>query len=57
MAACKEEWELYDMAADRTELKNRAKDEPQRVREMIARYDAWAQRCGVLPWNDGHITK
>jgi hypothetical protein len=22
-----------------------------------ARYDAWAQRCGVLPWTEGHITK
>ena len=57
VALNKEPWELYDLEADRSEQKNRAKDEPQRVREMIARYDAWAQRCGVLPWNDGHITK
>ncbi|HVE42387.1 MAG TPA: arylsulfatase [Planctomycetota bacterium] len=57
VAVNKEAWELYDLEADRTELRNRAKDEPQRVRDMIVRYDAWAQRCGVLPWNDGHITK
>jgi arylsulfatase len=57
VAICKEEWELYDIEADRTELKNRAKDERQRVQEMIARYDAWARRCGVLPWTEGHITK
>jgi arylsulfatase len=52
-----EEWELYDLDADRTELKNRAKDEPEKLRELAARYDAWAQRCGVLPWTEGHITK
>jgi arylsulfatase len=57
VAVNQEEWELYDIEADRTEQKNRAKDEPQRVRDMIARYDEWAKRCGVLPWTEGHITK
>jgi arylsulfatase len=57
VALNKEPWELYDLEADRTELKNRAKDEPDRVRDLTAKYDDWARRCGVLPWNDGHITK
>jgi arylsulfatase len=42
-------WELYDMAADRTELHDLAAKHPQRVREMAAQYDAWAKRCDVIP--------
>src|SRR6185436_19532531 len=57
VAVNKEPWELYDLASDRTELRNRASDVPDVVRDLAARYDAWAQRCGVLPWNEGHITK
>ena len=57
VAANKEEWELYDLERDRTELNNRAKEEPERVRDLAGRYDAWARRCGVLPWTEGHITK
>ena len=41
-------WELYDMDADRTELNDVAAREPERVQAMIAHYDAWAKRCGVL---------
>ncbi len=43
-------WELYDMAADRTEMNNLAAQQPARVREMSAQWDTWAQRVGVLPW-------
>jgi arylsulfatase len=57
VAVNNEEWELYDLRVDRTELRNRAKEEPLKVRELMARYDAWARRCGVLPWTEGHITK
>ncbi len=42
-------WELYDMEADRTELTNLAEKEPERTKQMIALYDAWATRCGVRP--------
>jgi arylsulfatase len=44
------DWELYDLAADRTETRNLAAQEPDRVRAMAAQWDAWAQRVGVLPW-------
>jgi len=57
VAVNKEPWELYDLDDDRTEQKNLAARQPDRVRDLAARYDAWAQRCGVLPWNEGHITK
>ena len=42
-------WELYDMAADRTEMNNRAKDHPEIVRDLAAKWDAWAERANVLP--------
>jgi arylsulfatase A-like enzyme len=42
-------WELYDMEADRTELNNLARQQPDRVRRMSALYEAWAKRCDVLP--------
>ncbi|MDR5815423.1 MULTISPECIES: arylsulfatase [unclassified Caballeronia] len=42
-------WELYDMDADRTELNDLAGQHPDRVKDMAARYDEWAARCGVIP--------
>jgi arylsulfatase len=42
-------WELYDMESDRTELRDLAGLQPQRVVDMAARYDEWARRCGVIP--------
>jgi arylsulfatase len=44
-----EPWELYDLARDRTELNDLAAQQPQRVQEMAAQYEAWAARCGVIP--------
>ena len=45
------DWELYDMAADRTELNNLAASHPDKVKELSAAYEIWADRCAVLPWN------
>lgn len=42
-------WELYDMQVDRTELNNLAQDHPEKVQEMVKHYEAWAERCGVIP--------
>jgi arylsulfatase A-like enzyme len=42
-------WELYDMDTDRTELRDVAAQHPDRVRDMLAQYQAWAERCGVIP--------
>ena len=45
------EWELYDMATDRTELDDRAQSMPETVRELSDIYEKWAARCGVVPWD------
>ena len=43
-------WELYDIAKDRTELHDLAATMPDRVKELSAKYDAWAKRVNVAPW-------
>ncbi len=45
-----EPWELYDVGADRCELRNLAAREPQRLAAMTAAYERWAKAAGVLPW-------
>lgn len=42
-------WELYNLNTDRTELKNLADAYPQKLKEMIGLYEAWAKRCLVEP--------
>jgi len=42
------DWELYDLAADRTELNNLAAKHPEKLEELTALYDGWAKQCGVL---------
>jgi len=43
-------WELYDLAADRTEVNNLAAREPGRVGELAAHWQKWAEQVGVVPW-------
>jgi len=43
-------WELYNMETDRTELNNLAQQEPAKVKELAAKWEAWAQRARVKPW-------
>ncbi|MBL8293346.1 MAG: sulfatase-like hydrolase/transferase, partial [Bryobacterales bacterium] len=45
------DWELYNLALDRTEMQNLAPREPARVAAMQSLYQAWAQRCGVVEWS------
>jgi arylsulfatase len=45
-------WELFDLAADRTETVNQARRRPNLLRELEALYQKWAQRCGVKPFAD-----
>lgn len=44
-------WELYDLAADRTELNDLAAKDPDRLRGMRRMYEEWARQCGVEPWD------
>lgn len=44
------EWHLFDLSADRSETRDLVNEHPEVVKELSALYDAWAERCGVLPW-------
>jgi arylsulfatase A-like enzyme len=43
-------WELYDMSKDRTEMHDLADKEPQRAKEMLTKWQAWADRAHVRPF-------
>jgi arylsulfatase len=43
-------WELFEMVADRTEMHDLAREHPERVRDLAARWETWARRAHVLPW-------
>ncbi len=45
-------WELYDMEADRTELHNLAAQQPERLKDLQARYAEFAERWGIRPFDD-----
>jgi arylsulfatase len=40
-------WELYDLAADPTEMNNRITKQPGQAQELIQKWEAWARRCHV----------
>jgi arylsulfatase A-like enzyme len=44
-------WELYNIDDDRTELNDLADTHVDKVAELEAIYDEWANRCGVLSWD------
>lgn len=51
-------WELYNLAVDRSELHDLAQAQPDRVRELAAKWDAYAARANVLPlggWRGGAV--
>ena len=41
------QWELYDLAKDRTETTNLANQQPARVETMSAAWGRWAERTGL----------
>ena len=49
-------WELYDMDSDRTEIHDLAATLPERVAQMTARWDAWAEASFVDRWPGGPRT-
>jgi len=42
-------WELYDLKADRTELKDLAGAQPEKVKELATKWETWAKRAQVIP--------
>jgi arylsulfatase A-like enzyme len=47
-----QDWELYDMNKDRTELNNLAGQHPLTEIELKAMYQDWAKKAGVMHWED-----
>jgi arylsulfatase len=45
-----EPWELYDVSADRVELKNLAQQKPAMVENLSAQWDQWAKENHVTPF-------
>src|SRR5262245_5004768 len=43
-------WELYDIKSDRTESTDLAARHPEKVKELVAAWEAWATRANVVPW-------
>jgi arylsulfatase A-like enzyme len=43
-------WELYDIARDRVESTDLAAKHPEKVKELVRRWEDWARRAKVVPW-------
>lgn len=43
-------WELYDLSKDPTEKDDVAASHPDLVDDLAGRWQAWADRCGVIPF-------
>lgn len=48
----RENWELYDMETDRSERNDQSNVRPDKAADLKAKYDAWADRIGVVEWNE-----
>jgi arylsulfatase len=48
----KDQWELYHVDADRSEAKNLAKEQPEKLKELIAAWFEEADKNFVLPLDD-----
>ena len=44
-----DQWELFDMEKDRTELNNLSKEYPEQVKKMSLMWESWAKKMGALP--------
>ena len=42
-------WELYDMENDPNETRDLAAQQPEKAAALVAKYEAWEQRIGVVP--------
>lgn len=47
-------WQLHDMVKDRVEANDVATEHPQVTTELLAAWEAWADRCHVVPWPYKH---
>ncbi len=51
VALASKPWELYDIESDRVESHDLASEHPEKVKELEEAYNAWAKKCGVVPWD------
>ena len=42
-------WELYDLSKDRVEATDLAAKHPEKLKELVGKWEAWAKRANVLP--------
>lgn len=49
---CGLSWELYDMNVDRSEMYDRSGDHPAIVEALRQEWQAWAERCGVVDYQE-----
>ena len=42
----------WHMEADRSEMNDLVDAHPDIVKELAELHDAWAKRCGVIPWDE-----
>jgi arylsulfatase len=47
------EWELHDLDADPVELIDLTGKNPEKVKELAGKWDAWAKASQVLPYPAG----
>jgi len=47
------DWELHDLAKDRSEMHDLALEKPDLAKQLAARWDAWAVRAQVKPYPNG----
>ena len=50
VAGYREQWQLYNLAIDRTETENLAAQMPEKVKELSTRWQEWAEGVGVVSW-------
>ncbi len=48
-------WELYDLAKDPNELNDLAGAQPDKVKELVAKWNAAAEKHGVFPLDDRNL--
>jgi hypothetical protein len=45
-----EDWALYNLKEDRSELKDLSGQHPEKAEEMRPAFESWADSVGVMPW-------
>lgn len=50
VAKHRERWALHDLERDRAEQRDLSAEHPEKVKELVELYEAWAERCGVVPF-------